>query len=160
MEKNLKRMDIYIYIYIYINWIPLLYTWNIVNQLYSNKKIRIKNFKLKYCLSFKEHLKSTSSMISCSLQPEREPSKSSLSSVQFSHQSCPTLCDPMNRSTPGLPVHHQLPEFSQTNLQLLFSICCILPFIAVIHKCSSSASLCLKHSRVQVRTMTLPQLCF
>ena len=25
--------------------------------------------------------------------------------------SCPTLCDPMNRSTPGLPVHHQLPEF-------------------------------------------------
>jgi len=37
-------------------------------------------------------------------------------SVQFSSvtQSCPTLCDPMNRSTPGLPVHHQLPEFTQT----------------------------------------------
>ena len=34
-------------------------------------------------------------------------------SVQFSSvaQSCPTLCDPMNRSTPGLPVYHQLPEF-------------------------------------------------
>ena len=33
--------------------------------------------------------------------------------LQFSSvaQSCPTLCDPMNRSTPGLPVHHQLPEF-------------------------------------------------
>jgi len=29
-------------------------------------------------------------------------------------QSCPTLCDPMNHSTPGLPVHHQLPEFTQT----------------------------------------------
>ena len=29
-------------------------------------------------------------------------------------QSCPTLCDPMNPSTPGLPVHHQLPEFTQT----------------------------------------------
>ena len=31
-------------------------------------------------------------------------------SVQFSSvaQSCPTLCDPVNRSTPGLPVHHQL----------------------------------------------------
>ena len=29
-------------------------------------------------------------------------------------QSCPTLCDPMNRSTPGLPVHHQLPEFTET----------------------------------------------
>ena len=38
------------------------------------------------------------------------------SSVQFSSvtQSCPTLCNPMNRSTPGLPVHHQLPEFTQT----------------------------------------------
>ena len=42
-----------------------------------------------------------------------------LSSVQFSSfaQSCPTLCDPMNRSTPGLPVHHQLPEFTQTHIQ-------------------------------------------
>ena len=29
-------------------------------------------------------------------------------------QSCPTLCDPMNRSTPGFPVHHQLLEFTQT----------------------------------------------
>ena len=35
--------------------------------------------------------------------------------LQFSSvtQSCPTLCDPMNHSTPGLPVHHQLPEFIQ-----------------------------------------------
>ena len=41
-----------------------------------------------------------------------------LSSVQFSSvaQSCPTLCDPMNRSTPGLPVHHQPPEFTQTHV--------------------------------------------
>ena len=30
-------------------------------------------------------------------------------------QSCPSLCDPMNCSTPGLPVHHQLPEFTQTH---------------------------------------------
>ena len=39
-------------------------------------------------------------------------------SLQFSSvtQSCPTLCDPMNRSTPGLPVHHQLPEFTQTHV--------------------------------------------
>ena len=39
-------------------------------------------------------------------------------SVQFSSvtQSCPTLCDPMNRSTPGRPVHHQLPEFTQTHV--------------------------------------------
>ena len=31
-------------------------------------------------------------------------------------QSCPTLCDPMNRRTPGLPVHHQLSEFTQTHV--------------------------------------------
>ena len=37
---------------------------------------------------------------------------------QFSSvaQSCPTLCDLMNRSMPGLPVHHQLPEFTQTHV--------------------------------------------
>ena len=40
------------------------------------------------------------------------------SSVQFSSvtQSCPALCDPMNRSMPGLPVHHQLSEFTQTHV--------------------------------------------
>ena len=31
-------------------------------------------------------------------------------------QSCPTLCDLMNRSMPGLPVHHQLPEFTETQV--------------------------------------------
>ena len=38
--------------------------------------------------------------------------------IQFSSvaQSCPTLCDPMNRSTPGLPVHHRFPEFIQTHI--------------------------------------------
>ena len=47
-----------------------------------------------------------------SLQRELHTHDSSFSSVQFSSvaQLCPTLCDPMNRSTPGLPVHHQLPE--------------------------------------------------
>ena len=41
-----------------------------------------------------------------------------ISSVQFSSliQSCLTLCDPMNCSTPGLPVHHQLLEFTQTHV--------------------------------------------
>ena len=44
--------------------------------------------------------------------------KGSFSSVQFSSvaQSCPTPCDPMSRSTPGLPVHHQYPEFTQTHI--------------------------------------------
>ena len=47
-----------------------------------------------------------------------------ISSVQFSSviQSCPTLCNPMNRSTPGLPVHHQLPR-----LPKLMSIESVMP---------------------------------
>ena len=42
----------------------------------------------------------------------------SMVSVQFSlvTQSCLTICDPMNRSMPGLPFHHQLPELIQTNV--------------------------------------------
>ena len=41
------------------------------------------------------------------------------SSIQFSSvtQSCLTFCNPMNRSTPGLPVHHQLLEFTQTHIR-------------------------------------------
>ena len=41
--------------------------------------------------------------------------------VQFSSvtQSCLTLCDPMNHSTPGLPVHHTLSEFTQTHVHLV-----------------------------------------
>ena len=44
--------------------------------------------------------------------------RSKLYLFQFSSvaQSCPTLCNPMNRSTPGLPVHHQLPEFTETHV--------------------------------------------
>ena len=48
----------------------------------------------------------------------RHFSKEDISSVQFSSvtQSCLTLCNPMDCSTPGLPVHHQLPEFTQTHV--------------------------------------------
>ena len=46
-----------------------------------------------------------------------------ISSVQFSSVAplCPTLCDPMNCSMLGLPVHHQLPEFTQTQIYLFFN---------------------------------------
>ena len=49
----------------------------------------------------------------CIQSPEGMWSKVQLSSVA---QSCPTLCNPMNCSTPGLPVHQQLPEFTQTHV--------------------------------------------
>jgi len=51
-------------------------------------------------------------------QEEQENSRICFRNLQFSSvtQSCPTLWDPMNGSTPGLPVHHQLPEFIQTHV--------------------------------------------
>ena len=50
------------------------------------------------------------------MHPKRIPKYSR--NLQFTSvaQLCPTLCDPMNRSTPGLPVHHQLLEFTQTHV--------------------------------------------
>ena len=49
---------------------------------------------------------------------EPHPLRERISPKKFSSvdQSCPTLCDPMDCSTPGLPVHHQLPEFTQTHV--------------------------------------------
>ena len=49
-------------------------------------------------------------------------------SVQFSSvsQSCPTLCDPMNRSTPGLPVPHQLPDIKVYDCGLVTKLCLAL----------------------------------
>jgi len=64
-----------------------------------------------------------------------------LFSVQFSliTQSCPTLCDPMNHSTPGLPVHHQLPESTQTHC-LLSQWChpAISSFVVPFSSCPQS----------------------
>ena len=62
--------------------------------------------------------------------------------IQFSSvtQSCPTLCDPMNRSTPGLPVHHQLLESTKT-----MSIEWVMPPILPIFRVFSSESpLCIR----------------
>ena len=70
------------------------------------------------------------------------------SSVQFSSvaQSCPTLCDPMNHSTPGLPVHHQLPEFTQTQRPLSWWYhpaisSSVIPFSACLQSLPASRSL-------------------
>ena len=49
-------------------------------------------------------------------QPKYQSGKDQFSSVQFITQSCKTLCNPMDCSTPGLPVHHQLPELAQTHV--------------------------------------------
>ena len=78
------------------------------------------------------------------------------SSVQFSSvaQSCPTLCDPMNHSTPGLLVHHQLPEFTQTNVHRvgdaiqpshpLLSLLLLPPIPPSIRVFSNESTLCMR----------------
>ena len=50
--------------------------------------------------------------------------------LQFSSvpQLCLTLCDPMNHRTPGLPVHHQLPEFTQTHVHQVSDASSVVPF--------------------------------
>ena len=57
-------------------------------------------------------------LLPVNLKTEENLQKIRFRHIQFSSvvQSCLTLCNPMNRSTPGLPVHHQLPEFTQTHV--------------------------------------------
>ena len=66
-------------------------------------------------------------------------------SVQFSSvaQWCPALCNPMNCSTPGLPVHHHLPEFTQTNVH------CVRDAIQPSHPLSSPSPPALNPSQHQ-----------
>ena len=65
--------------------------------------------------------------------------------LQFSSvaQSCLTLCDPMNCSTPGLPVHHQLPESTQTH------VCCVGDAIQPSHPLTSPSPPTLNFSQHQ-----------
>ena len=72
---------------------------------------------------------------------------SHMKSVQFSSvaQSCPTLCDFMNHSTPGLPVHHQLLKFTQTHVHVVGnaiqpSQSSVVPFSACPQSCPASGS--------------------
>ena len=62
-----------------------------------------------------------------------------LSSVSSVAQSCPTLSDPMDCSTPGLPVHHQLPEFTQTHVHLTVSSS-VIPFSSCLLSFPTSGS--------------------
>ena len=66
-----------------------------------------------------------------------------ISSVQFSTQSCPTLCNPMDYSTPGVPVHHQLPELAQTH------VCRVSDATQPSHPLSSPSPLTLNLSQHQ-----------
>ena len=69
--------------------------------------------------------------------------------LQFSSvtQSCPTLCDPMNHSTPGLPIHHQLLEFTQTHVHHLIlrrPLLLLPPIPPSIRVFSNESTLCMR----------------
>ena len=72
-------------------------------------------------------------------------------SIQFSSvaQLCPTLCNPMNRSTPGLPVHHQLQGFSQTHVHRVSDA------IQPSHPLSSPSSLAPMPPRIRVFSLRM-----
>ena len=105
MQCLTQRPCIYIYIYIFaFVWIEYMWTWQksdaqrkMHSYVYSHKHVLI-------VLGSSGALKPT----------HRSQAKNpQLTSVA---QSCPTLCDPMDCSTPGFPVHHQLLEFTQTHV--------------------------------------------
>ena len=87
-----------------------------VSLTYSVKVVWGKEyFKTVYC--HPAYLTSMQSSISWKLLGwMKHKLESRFSSLHFFAQSCPTLCDPMSCSTPGLPVHHQLPEFTQNHV--------------------------------------------
>ena len=76
--------------------------------------------------------------------PLEEWASGSLRAVQFSSiaQSCPTICDPTGCSMPGLPAHHQIPEFTQTHVHWVGDA--IQPFSSCLQ--SSPASGCFQMS--------------
>ena len=87
---------------------PILISLSVmVTNLESPQKF---SYTIVDSLSHSQNNRKILDSLSSSLQPLRAPQFSSVA------QSCLTLCDPMNRSTPGLPVHHQLPEFTQTHV--------------------------------------------
>ena len=88
-------------------------TWRNINKLrYSNDTtLMAENEEELKSLLMKVKEESEKVGLKLNIQKTKIMASSPISSVQFSSvtQSCPTLCDPMNRSTPGLPVHHQPP---------------------------------------------------
>ena len=79
-------------------------------------------------------------------------------SVQFSSvtQSCLTLCNPVDCSTPGLPVHHQLPEFTQTHMciewVMPYNSSSVIPFSSRLQSFPASGSFYMS----QFFTLVLP----
>ena len=79
---------------------------------------KAREFQKNICFCFIDCVKAFDCVDHSKLENSSRDGTTRPPSVEFSSvtQSCPTLCDPMNRRMPGLPVHHQLPEFTQTQV--------------------------------------------
>ena len=90
-----------------------------VNVIHYVNKLKVKN-NMTISIDAQKSFEKTqhSHMIKILQKIDIEGTYLNISSVQFSSvaQSCLTLCNLMNHSTPGLPFHHQLPEFTQTHV--------------------------------------------
>ena len=101
--------------------ICLLITFKIIPQteaILLNLRHLYSNFYLTFPLNHPKHIVHKMEALTLFSSKPVTHFVNSISSVQFSSVTrlCPTLCDPMNCSTPGLPVHHQLLEFTKINV--------------------------------------------
>ena len=109
-EGVVRELGVDMYTLLYFKWIANK------NSLYSTEN-SAQCFVTAWMVgSFREN--GSMHVMAESLCYSHETVTTLLTGHQFSSvtQSCPTLCDPMNHSTPGLPAHHQLPEFTQTHV--------------------------------------------
>ena len=93
---------------------------NINNLRYADDTILMAESEELKSLLMKVKEESEEVGLKLNIQKTKIMASGPISSVQFSSvaQLCPTLCDPMNHSMPGLPVHHQLLESTQTHIYL------------------------------------------
>ena len=116
----------YSYVYNQLRWVSVLATQNPTNTSINSTCCGNATYRMTFSRSKerfqgpcrKEGLHSSSFRTTSFTIPYAPRCLSQGCSVQFSSvaQSCATLCDPKNRSTPGLPVHHQHPESTQSHV--------------------------------------------
>ena len=102
-------------------WWAALYgvaqSWTRLKRLSSSSKMHYKFSSIYFRISVNKALSKILDLSALSILTLIQiPASKMIDQIRSVAQSCPTLCDPMNRSMPGLPVHHQLPEFTETHV--------------------------------------------